>query len=199
MSRLSWPERRSQIVEGACAIILEKGLAGTATRDVTRHLGVGSGLLHHYFKTWGELRAEVVKTFIHQEITALRQTLSDCPTDRAFERFIDWMTADPDLRFWRLWLDAIEEARRDPDLAAIVQDGHVQWHAAIVEMLDRSIGAKAVGSVNSQHAAWRISAIFDGLMGIMTIGHAPMTKELVTELVSEQIDMELRRERSDAS
>ena len=66
MSRLSGQERRSQIVEGAYAVILEKGLAGTATRDVTRHLGVGSGLLHHYFTTWAELRAEVVKTFIYQ-------------------------------------------------------------------------------------------------------------------------------------
>ncbi|MEL6520881.1 MAG: TetR family transcriptional regulator C-terminal domain-containing protein, partial [Pseudomonadota bacterium] len=188
MNRLSGQERRSQIVEGACAIILEKGLSGTATRDVTRHLGVGSGLLHHYFKTWGELRAEVVKTFIHQEIAALRQALSNCPTDRVFECFIDWMTSDPDLRFWKLWLDAIEEARRDPDLAAIVQDGHVQWHAAIVEMLERSSENGPLDNVHAQHAAWRVSALFDGLMGIMTIGRAPLTKEFVKELVSEQID-----------
>lgn len=191
MNRLSGEERRSQIVEGAYAIILEKGLSGTATRDVTRHLGVGSGLLHHYFKTWGDLRAEVVKTFIHQEIGALRKALSDCPTEDMIERFVDWMISDPNLRFWKLWLDAIEEARRDPDLAAIVQEGHVQWHSAIMDMIISCAEDGAEGSVNSQHAAWRISALVDGLIGIIAIGRTPLSKELVRVLLSEQIHMEL--------
>ena len=198
MKRLSGEERRSQIVEGAYAIILEKGLSGTATRDVTRHSGVGSGLLHHYFKTWGDLRAEVVKTFIQQEIGALHQALSDCPNEEMVERFIDWMISDPNLRFWKLWLDAIEEARRDPDLATIVQDGHIKWHSAIMDLINRCAEGGPPDGVNSQHAAWRISALVDGLMGIIAIGRTPLTKELVKVLLSEQIHMELRRDPASA-
>ena len=196
MSRLTGQQRRKKIVEGAYAVILEKGLSGTATRDVTRHLGVGSGLLHHYFDTWRDLRAEVVKTFIHNEIETLRKVLSDGPRDMMVERFIDWMISDPELRFWRLWLDAIEEARRDPDLAAIVQEGHIQWHAAIVDLIEQSVEERGVNQINTEHAAWRISALIDGLMGIVTVGQTPLTKELVRILLTEQVHMELMRGRA---
>jgi AcrR family transcriptional regulator len=193
MSRLSGEERRRQIVDGAYKIILEKGLSGTATRDVTRHLGVGSGLLHHYFKTWGDLRAEVVKTFIHREIEALHGALADCPAEDMVERFIDWMITDPDLRFWKLWLDAVEEARRDPNLATIVQEGHVQWHLAIMNLMNSCGESSDEASVHSRHAAWRITALVDGLMGIIAIGRTPLSIDLVKVLLTEQIHMELRR------
>ncbi|WP_424964527.1 TetR/AcrR family transcriptional regulator [Dinoroseobacter sp. S375] len=193
MARLSGQERRSQIVEGAYAVILEKGLAATATRDVTRYLGVGSGLLHHYFATWKDLRAEVVETFIHREICALQAVLSEAPPNAMIARFIDWMISDPELRFWKLWLDAIEEARRDPDLAAIIQAGHLRWHDTIVELLRRCASDGAAGCDSPQHAAWRISAQIDGLMGVFALGQSSLTPDLIKTLLHEQFSMELGR------
>lgn len=191
MKRLSGQERRAQIVDCAYAVILEKGLAKTATRDVTRHLGVGSGLLHHYFKTWGELRAEVVKTFISKEIATVRDVLAHSPPETMIERFVDSMVSDPEFRFWRLWLDAVEEARRDLQLAAIVREGHVQWHATIVELIDRATDEGIRTCENSETAAWRISALADGLMGMLSLGGTPMDVHLVRALLHTQIGMEL--------
>ncbi|WP_282060268.1 TetR/AcrR family transcriptional regulator [Roseobacter litoralis] len=194
MKRLSGEERRAQIVESAYTVILEKGLAGTATRDVTRKLGVGSGLLHHYFRSWADLRAEVVKTFITKEIEALKHALSDSASDNMLERFIDWMIADPEFRFWRLWLDAIEEARRDPELASIVQEGHVQWHETITKLIRQSVDAGLGTCDTPENAAWRVSALIDGLMGMLALDGTPLTKELVKKLLHEQVAMELCRD-----
>lgn len=193
MKRMPGQERRAQIVEGAYSVILEKGLAGTATRDVTRELGVGSGLLHHYFSSWAELRAEVVKTFIAKEIAALNDALSHDAPDEVFGHFVNWMVSDPEFRFWRLWLDAIEEARRDPELADIVQDGYMQWHASIVALIDRAADKDLGNSIKPQHVAWRISALVDGLMGMLVFGRTHLTGDFVKDLLHEQINLELCR------
>lgn len=192
MKRLSGKERRHQIVEAAHAVILQKGLAATATRDVTRQLGVGSGLLHHYFSTWADLRAEVVRSFIAKEIMALEAELSDVPAENLIAHFIDWMASDPEFRFWGLWLDAIEEARRDAELAQIIEDGHIQWHAAIVEVINRSVAAGLGECQSPAQAAWRISALIDGLMGMLVLGRATLSPRMVKELLHQQIAMELR-------
>ncbi|MDX8355343.1 TetR/AcrR family transcriptional regulator [Cognatiyoonia sp. IB215182] len=193
VKRLSGEERRTQIVEGAYMVILEKGLAATATRDVTRQLGVGSGLLHHYFSTWGALRAEVVRTFISKEIAMLENDLAKIPAERLISHFVDWMVSDPDYRFWGLWLDAIEEARRDSDLAEIIEKGYLQWHAAIVGVIKRSVDAGLGVCDNPQNAAWRISALIDGLMGMLALGRTTLSPDVVKSLLQQQIAMELHR------
>jgi len=191
VKRLSGEQRRAQIVESACKVILQKGLAGTATRDVTRELGVGSGLLHHYFATWAELRAEVVRTFISAEIAELEALLSDAETEDLLRHLVDWMVSDPDFRFWGLWLDAIEEARRDADLAAIVEDGYLRWHSAIEGVITRTVDAGHGVCENPSNSAWRISALIDGLMGMLVLGKTPLTQDAVRDLLRHQVSMEL--------
>ncbi|MEO1106018.1 MAG: TetR family transcriptional regulator, partial [Pseudomonadota bacterium] len=104
MARMSGAERRRQIVEAAIEVVLKRGLAAAATRDVTQALGVGSGLLHHYFASWAALRAEAVRVAAQREIAAARALLSDGPTCEALEQLAAWMVQDEDMRHWRLWL-----------------------------------------------------------------------------------------------
>lgn len=191
VKRLSGEERRTQIVQGAYEVILEKGLSGTATRDVTRRLGVGSGLLHHYFKTWAELRAEVVRAFLSSEIAALETRLADVPTESLMAHLLDWMVWDPDYRFWGLWLDAIEEARRDADLAAIIEEGYRRWHATIEDAVRRTVAAGLGTCRSPENTAWRISALIDGLMGMLVLGRTVLTPDAVRELLMQHVAMEL--------
>lgn len=191
MKRLSGEQRRAQIVEGAYQVILEKGLAATATRDVTRQLGVGSGLLYHYFKTWAELRAEVVRTFISAEIAALEADLAEVPPEGLLAHLVDWMVSDPDYRFWGLWLDAIEEARRDADLLSIVEEGYRWWHATIEDVIESAVDAGFGDCQRPSDAAWRISALIDGLMGMLVLGRTVLTPDAVRGFLQQQVAMEL--------
>ena len=108
--------------------------------------------------------------------------------------FVNWMTIDPEFRFWKLWLDAVEEARREPQLARIVEESHVQWHGAIVEVISQVTAQNKRAQVNVSHASWRISAMIDGLMGMLVLGQKPLTPELVRELLTAQICLETGRD-----
>ncbi|MCV3273752.1 TetR/AcrR family transcriptional regulator [Roseobacter sinensis] len=191
MKRMSGEARRTQIVDAAHAVILEKGLAEAATRDVTRRLGVGSGLLHHYFKTWKSLRAEVVRVFITKEIEQLEQTLAAAAPDRLAAAVVDWMVQDPAFRHWRLWLDAIEEARRDPDLAEVVEAGYLRWQITLSTLVERIVAAGHGTCPQPQDAAWRISVLIDGLVGLLAFDRTPLTTEEVRRLLQTQLAMEL--------
>lgn len=194
LKRMSGQERRAQIIEAAHAVILEKGLAEAATRDVTRRLGVGSGLLHHYFKTWKSLRAEVVQRFITDEIAALEQTMAVATPDTLTTLLIEWMLQDEEFRQWRLWLNAIEEARRDADLAKVVENGYTRWHGTIVDIIQRIVGA-GHGTCELPHeAAWRISLLIDSLVGMLAFGRTPLTLETVKKLLQTQFAMELQQQ-----
>ena len=83
MARMSGADRRQQIVEAAIEVILQRGLALASTRDVTRAIGVGSGLLHHYFSSWAELRAEAVRQAAWREIDELKAAIAGLPADAA--------------------------------------------------------------------------------------------------------------------
>ncbi|WP_421724339.1 TetR/AcrR family transcriptional regulator [Bauldia sp.] len=192
MTRLSGPERRRQIVEAAYAIIVEKGLAETATRDVTRKLKVGSGLLHHYFSTWRELRTEAVRTFVTKEIEDLERALADTAADQLIPRFADWMADDPGFRHWRLWLNAIEEARRDPELAEVVRSAYRHWHAVIVQVIERLVEGDVGRCADPVASAWRLCALIDGLAGIVMLGETGLEPEAAKHLLQQQFAMELQ-------
>ncbi|MEM8814158.1 MAG: TetR family transcriptional regulator C-terminal domain-containing protein [Pseudomonadota bacterium] len=191
MTRLSGPERRRQIVEAAYELIAEKGLSETATSDVTRKLNVGSGLLHHYFSSWKELRAEAVRTFVLAEIAAVDSMLASSDADELVARLTDWMVDDPGFRHWSIWLNAIEEARRDPAMAAVVQEAYRNWHAVIVRVLRRLDAACQGCCSDPVAAAWRLSALMDGLAGILIMGGSFSGPSQAKRLLRQQFAMEI--------
>ena len=73
-----------------------------AACDVTRRLGVGSGLLHYYFETRKSLWAEVVRVSITQEIVELEKVLAAAQPDRLAKTRVAWMVQDPAYQYWRL-------------------------------------------------------------------------------------------------
>jgi hypothetical protein len=107
------------------------------------------------------------------------------------EGFVGWITDDPELRFWTLWRDAVEEARRDPLLARVVADGHARWHGAIVQVLARIAPDAQAARPRPDDAGWRISALSDGLMGLLVLGCTPLGIEDVRSFLRRQIDLEL--------
>lgn len=192
MARLSKQDRHHQIVEAACAVIIEKGLAHAVTRDVTQRLNVGAGLLHHYFASWQALRAEAVRTFVHNEITQAQALVAETEAARVVPCFIDWLAQDDDLRHWNLWLNAINEARTDPVMAHVVAQAHGAWHRVIADLLVRvQAGVAGAICVDTAAAAIRLSALIDGLAGIVLIGAGPMTLAQAKAMLRAQFAYEL--------
>lgn len=58
--RLSAQDRRSQIVEAAAEIFIQRGYQGTSLEDIATHLGVTRPLIYHYFRDKDALYLEVL-------------------------------------------------------------------------------------------------------------------------------------------
>ena len=193
MARMSGPDRRRQIVEAATEVVLRRGLAQAATRDVTQALRVGAGLLHHYFPSWADLRAEAVRLAVAREIGELRALVADLPAIQALDRVADWMVEDEDMRHWRLWLNAQDEAHRDDLLAKVMRAALLDWHRLVADLLARLEVEGGAKEPDTNAAAWRLAAMMDGLAGAMLIKGSSMTPDLARTLIVEQLQLERGR------
>lgn len=193
MARLSGAERRRQIIEAATEAVLRRGLAQAATRDVTKALGVGSGLLHHYFASWAELRAEAVRLAARREIDEVQAMVAGLPALEALDRLADWMVEDDDMRHWRLWLNAQDEAHRDDLLAQVMNAAMAEWHQVIADLLVRTVKRRGAQRIDTEAAAWRLAALMDGLAGAMLIRGSLVTPAKARDLMKTQLMLELGR------
>lgn len=191
MARMSGADRRRQILEAATEAVLQRGLAQAATRDVTQAIGVGSGLLHHYFQSWAELRAEAVRLTVAQEVQELKALLSTLPARAALERMADWMVEDDDMRHWRLWLNALDEAHRDPLLAEVMNAAMLEWHGLIADLLGRAGAEQGRRSLDAEAAGWRLAAVMDGLAGALLVTGSVVTPPMARDAIKAQLRLEL--------
>ena len=152
---------------------------------------MGSGLLHHHFVNWQALRAETVHAFVHSEITDLEQRLSCLPADLLVETFVDWMTKDDEHKHWNLWLNAIVEGRQDAALEEVMKSAYARWHKCIAALLVRVSEARGLKNFQSEAAAWRLSALIDGLAGILVTRTWGLTLNEAKKLMTAQFEMEL--------
>lgn len=187
---MSGEDRRKQIVDKAIDVILQKGLAQAATRDVTRALGVGSGLLHHYFPSWAELRAEAVRLAATREIEAVKVLVDGVPALEALERVADWVVDDEDMRHWRLWLNAQDEAHRDDLLAEVMTAAMLDWHRLIAGLLVKLGEESGATTSDADDAAWRLAALMDGLASAMLVKGSAMTTSTARMLLKQQLSLE---------
>ena len=190
MPRMAGADRRRQIIEAATEAVLQRGLALAATRDVTQALGVGSGLLHHYFPSWAELRAEAVRLAIRREIDEVKALVADMPAVDALDRVADWMVDDEDMRHWRLWLNAQDEARRDDLLAGVMNAALLDWHRLIAGLLLKVGEDGDPTVVDAEAAAWRVAALMDGLAGAMLVRGSVVTPGMARGLITAQLHLE---------
>jgi len=191
---MSGADRRKQIVETAIDVILQKGLVQAATRDVTRALGVGSGLLHHYFPSWAELRAEAVRLAATREIEAVRALVDGVPALEALERIADWVVDDEDMRHWLLWLNAQDEAHRDALLAEVMTAAMLDWHRLIAGLLAKGADETGATTSDADDAAWRLAALMDGLASTMLVKGSAMTARTARVLLKQQLRLECGRQ-----
>lgn len=190
MVRMSGADRRQQIVDTAIEVILRRGIAQAATRDVTKALGVGSGLLHHYFPSWAELRAEAVRQAAQSEMAEVDAMIADLPASTAIRCLADWMVEDDDMRHWRLWLNAQDEAHRDTLLAEVMVTALRNWHRMIANLLRRACEEGSAHIPDADAAAWRLIALMDGLASTMLVKDAPITPQVARDLILSQIKLE---------
>jgi AcrR family transcriptional regulator len=188
--RKTGPERREDIIGATTDVLLVKGLVAATTRDVTARLGVGVGLLSHYF-TWAELRALAFERIVR---TDLQLSLDSRSTESARYVVDDIVAgafgedADP---VWRVWIEASDLAGTDPLLAECVARCTDLWRQGLARLLRRGSAEGDWLCVDPDGASWRLLALFDGLVGFVMIPNGKLTRAMATEHLAVAISHEI--------
>lgn len=180
--RMSGEQRRMQILEAAAKLIISQGIHRVSTRDVTGALGVGTGLLFHYFPTWNALQQEAIERALNMELEEMEHRMSDLAPQDALEGLVDLMVPDEDDNYWMLWLDVREAARRDPDMARILGFALNRWHS----LISRLLSAKT-RPANADLQAWELIGLVDGLAGYVLTDGVPPDANLMHQLLLNRI------------
>lgn len=173
-------ERRGGVLlirDAAVEVLMSVGLRAATTRMVTDQAGVGRGLLNHYFR-WPDLRAAAWETILAAATSD--QFPEDQPPDEAFEAYFSSAFVPEARPFWQLWSEAADLAPTDPALAAAL-------HRTISRMLDRMTACLSRGTVlhdwqvpDPAATATRLSALHDGLAGMLLSGAPGLTMDKAT-------------------
>jgi AcrR family transcriptional regulator len=137
-------QRRREVAEAACRVILRNGLERTTVRDISREGGFTSGVLTHHFP---DKQAVIVGAFMSASESFesyVRAALARAGSPEELLRTLVAVSI-PDSRArraeWRLWSEMWTYAGHDPDFAEHVVATDARWEELIADVLRRASDA----------------------------------------------------------
>jgi len=197
MKRSTVAERRAEILETTCQVVIERGFAATRVSDVANRLGVSTGLIHYHFDSKDQLLAEA---FQHAAAADLARLSVEVDRDGpAVERLDRIFTLDlpahadgaaPE-RGWVLWIDGWGEAMRNADLKHISQQLDVQWKGGVEEVIRQGVKTGELTCADPSATAWRLAALLDGLGVQLTVHEQIVSRDQLVDWVRAAACLEL--------
>jgi AcrR family transcriptional regulator len=192
MPRSSVEERRREILETTCRVVIERGFANTRVADVAAALGVSTGLIHYHFDSKDQLLAEALAWAAEEDLAQLAATVAGGEDaveklDHAF-RLYSPGKAEPG---WVLWIDAWGEALRNPELRRISQELDVRWTQTLEAIISEGVASGEFRCDDPLSAAWRLCALLDGLGVQVTVHEDVFSREQMIEWVQRAAAAEL--------
>lgn len=172
VKRQTVDERRAEILETTCEVVIERGFAATRVSDVARKLGVSTGLIHYHFDNKEQLFAEAFKFAARQDIDRIAARIAEAPTAiEKLDRMFQMWAPEQDDYAWMLWIDAWGEALRNELMQQISQELDLQSKEQLESIIREGVASKEFRCEDPNGAAWRLSALADGL-AIQMAAHA---------------------------
>lgn len=157
--------RRTEILEATCAVVIERGFAGTRISDVAQQLTISASLIHYHFESKEQLLAEAFAHFARTSLDELSAQIEDAPTGIAkLNCFLaDSVPEGSDDTEWMLWIDAWGEALRNPLMRRISQEMDRESTQVLVDVVDAGVSSGEFRCLDPAGAAERLSGLIDGL------------------------------------
>ena len=165
MKKETVEQRRIEILEATCDVIIERGFAGTRVADVAKRLGVSNSLIHYHFASKEELLAAAFEHYANKDLADMQRDSASAPTAvaklwRLIESYVPEGSDDVE---WMLWIDAWGEALRNPKMKPISQELDAQSIAVFEKVLRAGNESGEFHCVHPRESATRISGLIDGL------------------------------------
>jgi AcrR family transcriptional regulator len=158
-------ERRTEILETTCAVVIERGFAGTRISDVAKRLDVSSSLIHYHFDSKEQLLAEAFAHYARKDLAELEADVQAAPTalgqlDHAIHNSVPEGSDDLE---WMLWIDGWGEALRNPMMRKISQELDEQSAELLERVIEGGVRSGEFVCPDPRASAMRLTALIDGL------------------------------------
>lgn len=168
--------QRSDLLDAAAEMVLQRGYAGLRYQDVSAASGVPVASLRHYFPTLERLRKDAVRHLVRTELTLMRDRLQGVvdPWERVLAYVTEAIDLDPDGRRdgWLLWLEYWWAAAHDDELAADAREVHQAWLEMVGETIQLGVD-QGIFHVDQPlgEAAREFCAVIDGYGLELVVDH----------------------------
>lgn len=183
MARRKVEVRREEILEAAAAEVTRRGFAGTRVADIASALGISTALVFYHFGTKEKLFAEALHHASQRDLGRLDAAAEKAkdPAD-GVRRILALYSPQGDSNGWTLWVDAWSEALREPEMRATSRALDLRWKDVLAEQIRRGNESGLFTCTDPDAAAWRLSALLDGL-AVQVMVHRSLTKKQLRALV----------------
>jgi AcrR family transcriptional regulator len=195
VARIKADVRREEILKATCREVIARGFASTRVGDVAAALGVSTGLVFYHFTNKETLLGEAFRYAAGEDLDRLSATAAGPGSaaqrlDRILRLYSpagatgDWSrTGDPPAapasgreasaessEAWLLWIDAWGQALRSPELAEVSRQLDLRWKQTLASVIREGVAADEFTCDDPDAAAWRLTALLDGL-GVQVAVH----------------------------
>jgi AcrR family transcriptional regulator len=170
--------RREEILAATVTEVQKAGLAHTRVSDIAGALGVSPALVFYHFDTKDRLLAEAFAYAAERDLVRLTEVVEGPGTAterlRAVLRLYSPVGSTPP--GWTLWVDAWAAALRSPELRKVSKRLDLRWKEAVADIIADGVATGEFSCPDPHAAAWRITALIDGLAIQVTVHRGLLTR-----------------------
>lgn len=175
--------RLDALLSTACEVIARRGLANTRTADVAAAAGVSQALVFYHFETKDNLLARAFEYAAEQELSRVETVVrSSAPPLEKVRRILRLYGPNAS-KMWAMWIDGWAESMRVPELERVTRRLDLRWREALSEAIRAGVASGAFACPDPQGAAWRITALADGLTVQATVHDRIISRRQLGEWV----------------
>lgn len=192
MARKGVAVRRDEIVLAALDQVRQRGIAGVRAAEVAKSLDVSTSLIFYHFGTLENLIVEAFRHAAEADLARLRDIMAEPGgVAKRLRAVLDWYAPTSKADGWLLWIEAWAASLRDAELRSVAQRLDLRWREAVVALIAEGVGAGEFSCADPRAAAWRLTALLDGLAVQMVARDGAITAAECTEWLEQALRHEL--------
>jgi AcrR family transcriptional regulator len=184
--------RRDEILRATCDEVAKRGFAHTRAADVAANLGVSTGLIFYHFDSKDTLLSAAFAYAAERDLERLDAAAAGKGSAlRRLARILTMYGPEGIGAGWALWIDAWAAALRSPEMADVSRRLDVRWKDTVAEVIAQGVAAGEMSCADPSAAAWRITAMVDGLAVQATVHDGLLSNRQITAWVRASAAAEL--------
>ncbi|MDQ1615855.1 MAG: hypothetical protein QOJ60_1794 [Actinomycetota bacterium] len=198
MARRRVEVRREEILRATCEQVARRGFANTRAADVANALDISTGLVFYHFVSKDGLLSAAFAYAAEQDLRRLDAAATGSGSARRrLARILRMYGVEGAGTGWALWIDAWSAALRSPEMAEVSRRLDVRWKDTVAAVIRQGVDSGEFTCADPSAAAWRVTAMIDGLAVQATVHQGVLTRRQINAWVRAATAAELGLEASD--